>query len=387
MSRPRVAVICDFVEDNWHSMDLVATMLLERLKAEHSGEFEAVRICPPMKLRFPLNGASRKLDQAVNRLWDYPSHLRKVRVGFDLYQIVDHSYAQLAHELPAERTVVFCHDLDAFRCLIEPERDPRSPLFKMMARRILTGMQRASRVLCGSATTRDEVLKHQLVPAEKLSVVSYGVHPACSPDPDPEADAEIANLLGPVTDDSIEILHVGSTAPRKRIETLLRVFAQVRELVPQARLIRAGGAFTIPQQELAAELHLHGAVATLPFLERPALSAVYRRAHVVLQPSSAEGFGLPVIEAMACGTPVIASDLPVLREVGGGAAWYCPVDDVDAWTKRVLEVARVDASQRAAMRARAIAHAGQYTWSAATARITEVYREMASSRGREGASV
>lgn len=384
MSRPRIAVLCDFVEDNWHSMDLVADMLLERLEQDYGDEFQAVRVCPPMKPRFPFNGASRKIDQAVNRHWDYPRHLRRVRDGFDLYQVVDHSYAQLALELPPERTVVFCHDLDAFRCLIEPEKDPRSPLFRALARRILTGLQRASRVLCGSAATRDEVLRHKLVPEEKITVVSYGVHPACSPDPDPASDTQIAHLLGPVTAESMDILHVGSTAPRKRIDTLLRVFARVRELVPHARLIRVGGPFTIAQQELAAALKLHGAVAALPFLDRPALSAVYRRAQVTLQPSAAEGFGLPVIEAMACGTPVIASDLPVLREVGGSAAWYCPVDDVDAWTKQVLEIARMDSLQRPAMRTRAIEHAGQYTWRAATARITEVYRGMLRS-GHPGA--
>ena len=71
-----------------------------------------------------------------------------------------------------------------------------------------------------------------------------------------------------------------------------------------------------------------------PFL-RPAdrtLAAVYRRAALVLQPSEAEGFGLPVAEALACGTPVLASDLAVLREVGGEAAVYRAVGDVPAWS-------------------------------------------------------
>ena len=85
-------------------------------------------------------------------------------------------------------------------------------------------------------------------------------------------------------------------------------------------------------------LGLEPHIIVLPFLERRVLAAVYRRAAVVLQPSDREGFGLPVAEAMACGTPVVASDLPPLREVGGAMASYCPVGDVEAWTSTVSEL-------------------------------------------------
>src|SRR5258707_15211653 len=69
----------------------------------------------------------------------------------------------------------------------------------------------------------------------------------------------------------------------------------------------------------------------MPFLERKVLASVYRRAAVVLLPSDAEGFALPLVEAMACGRPVVASDLPVLREVGGDAAFYCSAPDANSW--------------------------------------------------------
>ena len=66
----------------------------------------------------------------------------------------------------------------------------------------------------------------------------------------------------------------------------------------------------------------------LPFLDRATLAAVYRRSALVLLPSEREGFGLPVLEALACGTPVVASDIDALREVGGDAVRYCPAEDV-----------------------------------------------------------
>ena len=74
----------------------------------------------------------------------------------------------------------------------------------------------------------------------------------------------------------------------------------------------------------------------LPFVDRTTLAALYRRATLALLPSEREGFGLPLVESLACGTPVVASDIPALREVGGSAASYCPVADVSAWRDRIL---------------------------------------------------
>ncbi len=94
------------------------------------------------------------------------------------------------------------------------------------------------------------------------------------------------------------------------------------------------------------------ALVQLPFLERPQLAALYRRASVVVLPSDREGFGLPVVEAMACGTPVIASDIPALREVGGAAALYCPPGDVGQWAETLAQLQREQADPAARERRR-----------------------------------
>ena len=90
---------------------------------------------------------------------------------------------------------------------------------------------------------------------------------------------------------------------------------------------------------MVEDLQIGNSIVVVPFLTRRELAAVYRRATILLMPSEAEGFGLPVVEAMASGTPVVATDLAVLREVGGRAAEYCGLSDTDAWTTTVCALA------------------------------------------------
>jgi glycosyltransferase involved in cell wall biosynthesis len=114
-------------------------------------------------------------------------------------------------------------------------------------------------------------------------------------------------------------------------------------------------------------------------MSREVLAAIYRHATLVLQPSDAEGFGLPVIEAMACGTPVVASDLPVLREVGGDAAAYAPVADTGAWSHTVTSLLndRVqDPEQWSLRRDAGLVHANEFTWSKFATRTADLYREL-----------
>ena len=135
---------------------------------------------------------------------------------------------------------------------------------------------------------------------------------------DPSADAQADALLGP-REGFVDLLHVGSTVPRKRLDMVLRISAAVRSRIAGVRLVRVGGPLTPEQREEAARLGMSDRLVELPFLDRDVLAAVYRRAALVLIPSDREGFGLPAVEATACGTPVIASDIPAIVEVGGDA--------------------------------------------------------------------
>ena len=380
----RVAVVCDLREENWHSMNLVADSLIEGLGAGHAGQFRAARVCPPLRRRFSRAGASRgrrfNADRLFSRFLDYPRHVARRRTEFDVFHVVDHSYAQLVHHLPAERTVVTCHDLDTFRCLLDPDAEPRPRLFRAMTRRVLDGLRKAARVTCDSEQTRAQLLAHDLLPPGRVEVVYNGVSSVYRPAPDAAADAEAERLLGPTSAEAPELLHVGSTVGRKRLDVLLRVFAEVRREFKGARLVRVGGEFTGPQLALVEGLGIGDSVVVLPYLEARVLAAAYRRAALLLQTSEREGFGLPVAEALASGLPVLASDLPVLREVGGAAARYRPPGDVMGWAAGAVELLRQREEEPGLWAARCadgVAHARRFSWEEYARRMASIYSALA----------
>ena len=326
----RVALVADLLSERWPSMNLVADMLFAHLRAAGSDQSMCVDL-----LRPTLSNRGERLGRYVNRFWDYSRWLRKRARDFDVFHIVDHSYAHLVHVLPAGRAVVTCHDVDAFMPLVDAQVIP-TRLPKTLTRYVLSGMAKSARVTCDSLATYDEARRHNFAAADRLVVVPLGVDPALSSVPEPAADAAIDGLLGPRRTDVVDLLHVGSCIPRKRVDVLLKVLRAVRDVDPRVRLLKAGGSLTREQLALARALAVDEHIVQLPFLESRLLGALYRRAAVTLVTSEREGFGLPVVEALACGTPVVATDIPVLREVGGSAAAYAPLDDTGRWREAII---------------------------------------------------
>ncbi len=359
---PRLAVLCDFPEENWPSMVLFAEMLL------HGVPQSAERLCPPFRRRFGrLPGLGRRpaafnADRLLNRLWDFPRFARRQVNRFDLFHVCDHSYAQLVHVLPAERTGVYCHDLDAFRCLLDPAREPRPRWFRAAARHVLRGLQKAALVFYSTETVRRQIVAHDLIDPARLVYAPCGVAPEFAYSPTQARIEEASPFL----------LHVGSCIPRKRIDVLLAVFAEARRQSPDLRLIQVGGEWTPPQREQIARLRIGPAIRQMRGLTRGQLAEIYRAAAIVLQPSEAEGFGLPLAEALGCGAVVVASDIPVLREVGGEAAIYCPVGNIDAWAATAgALLAKPESAPALEMR---LAQARRYSWSSHVDTLVESYR-------------
>ena len=350
-------MLCDLVEEGWPSMELCAEALLDRLAVEHRMVM-VDRVRPPMRRRATrITPKGFNVDRFLNRFFDYPRVVRRLGGRYDAFHVVDHSYAHLVHELPRERTGVFCHDLDTFRCLLGEEQRPR--WFRAMTRRILSGMQEAAVVFCSTGPVRERLI--QLIDPGRIVQVPYGTAPEFTP-----ADGTPG---GPPF-----LLHVGSCIERKRIDVLFETFAALRRERPDLGLTQVGGTFTKDQEEHARRLGIADAVTQTRGLDRARLAALYRSAALVLQPSEREGFGLPVIEALACGAVVLASDIPVLREVGGDAVVFAPVGDIASWSSaaRRLTLDREAAPSRETR----LARARLYSWSAHARSIVEAYEKL-----------
>jgi glycosyltransferase involved in cell wall biosynthesis len=378
-TRPlRLGIMRDYAEEGWPSMDLCAEMLTRHLRRDFDERLNLLEMRPEFqrrvqrlpwlgRRRFAFNG-----DRLLNRFFDYPRHVALRRDDADLFHVVDHSYAQVIAGLPGERTGVFCQDLDAFRCILEPANDPRPRWFRSMARRILTQFQGAAVVFHSTLAVREQIERHRLIDPTRLVHAPLGFAEEFRPDPPSDFTAE---LIRKAIDDRPYLLHVGSCIPRKRIDVLIETFVRLRTKMPELRMVKIGGDWTTAQSDLISGLGAREFMVHAAGIERSTLANLYRSAALVLMPSDAEGFGLPVLEALACGSPVLASDLPVFREVGGEAIDYAPVGDVEAFTAAAL--AAIQNEHRESAIHRRVAQAERFSWQRHARIIGDAYLRLA----------
>ncbi|MFE8605628.1 glycosyltransferase family 4 protein [Archangium violaceum] len=379
----RLALLMDPLDEGWPSMDLAGEALHEQFHGPLADRVWVTSVRPklvPVARRLPVLRERRdaiNVDRVLTRFLTYPARVALRTRGQDAWHVVDHTYAQLVHTLPPGRAGVYCHDLDAFRSILEPWREPRPAWFRAMAWAALKGLQRAAVVFHGTLAVRDELLHHGVVPPERLVHAPLGVSSEYGPEPLPgDTSDEVLRPLG----GRPYVLHVGSGIPRKRLDVLFDVFAALRRRHPELRLVQQGAELDDARRAQVARLGIGDALLQPPKLDRATLAGLYRKARAVLVTSEAEGFGLPVIEAMACGTPVVASELPVLREVGGDAIRYAPVGDIGAWTEAVHGL--VESPEPGAARSQRIARGRGYSWTNHARTILDTYQRLVASSSR-----
>ncbi|HEX8820394.1 MAG TPA: glycosyltransferase, partial [Archangium sp.] len=289
----RLALLMDPLEEGWPSMDLAGEALHEQLHGPLAEAVWVTSVRPklmPVARRLPLlreqTRQALNVDRLLTRFLAYPARAALRTRGLDAWHVVDHTYAQLVYALPAERTGVYCHDLDAFRSILEPQKDPRPAWFRAMAWTTLKGMQRAGVVFHGTHAVRDEILRHGLVPPERLVHAPLGASPEFGADPVPgdTSDEVLRSLEG-----RPYVLHVGSGIPRKRLDVLFEVFAALRRRHPELRLVQQGAELNEAQRAQVKHLGIGDALVQPPKLDRATLSGLYRRARAVLVTSEAEG--------------------------------------------------------------------------------------------------
>ncbi|BAB73991.1 glycosyltransferase [Anabaena sp. FACHB-709] len=375
MNHPRLALVSNFRDEASPSMLVCGDRLYDHLSAEHP-DLETTRIQPDYTYRLRQlprlgkMGFARETDKMLNRFWDYPRHLKSQISQFDLFHICDQSYASLVNILPPERTGVFCHDLDVFRSILQPDKYPRSIRYNTIQRYALNGFCKAAVIFYTTQSVREEILHYQLISPDKLVQVPLGIAREFSPH---ESNANMAAIIQEKIGDRPFLLNISVNLQRKRLDVLLETYARLRHHHPDLLLVRVGAEWEPDMQARIDRLGIRDGIRLFPRLEQKDLAEFYRRAAVVLMTSEAEGFGMPLIEALACGSIIVVSDIPVLREVGGNAAVYCPVGKPDIWANTISDLLNYpEATPDLSIRFQQVK---KYTWSAHAETIAQAYQE------------
>ena len=272
------------------------------------------------------------------------------------------------------RAVVTIHDCIH---LMFPQYLPSRLAYAYARANLWVAAKRAERIFTVSETSKADILRYCDVPAERIIVVYNAIDDRFATPPDPEDVNRVREryqLNGPF------VLYVGNIKPHKNLERLIDAFDLVRRGgFERLELLIIGDQISkYPRLRRAVDKHkLHKHVRFLGFVADDTLAALYRLATVFVFPSLYEGFGLPPLEAMASGTPVVTSNRSSLPEVVGDAAVLVDPYSAVSMAEGIQQVLS-DADLRRTLSARGLARARQFSWESSVRRIHEVYMDVAS---------
>ena len=274
----------------------------------------------------------------------------------------------------AARSILTVHDL-AF--LLYPECAEAS-LRAYLEKTVPRSVHRADYVVADSENTRNDVICLLGVPPERVTVVPGGVDPVFKPVEDPARLAALRQTIG-LDETTPYILFIGVIEPRKNLMGLIEAFdiLKSRRLLPHKLVVAGRRGWLSGGTMERAERSPHRADIIFPgFIPDGELPTLYSAAEAFAFPSHYEGFGLPVLEAMACGTPVVASRASSLPEVVGDAGMQIDPDDPERLAS-ALELLALNPEMRADFGARGLERAAQFSWDAAAKVMLDVYRKVA----------
>jgi glycosyltransferase involved in cell wall biosynthesis len=369
-SAVNIALIGNYAPDRQESM-LRYTELLARGLSE-AGHLVTVAV--------PRQVVNRR-GRPASGVWKWVGYLDKYCAGIgdiamatrsaDVVHICDHSNAPYVPLRPARPYVVTCHDLLAVRGALGEETDcPASFTGRILQRRILSGLGRAQAVACVSAATLNDARRLLDGYGGRLVVTPNALNHAYRRLPAAVTRRRLRAVVG-LSGTEAYVLHVGSNLRRKNRECVLRAIAEVGSTW-QGKIVFAGQALSDELRALARALNVYHRVVEVAKPDNDLLEALYNGALALVFPSRFEGFGWPILEAHACGCPVLCSDRAPFPEVADDAAIMCDADDHAGFARAIARLA-IRPAERDALIARGLRNAARYDRAAMTARFVSLY--------------
>jgi glycosyltransferase involved in cell wall biosynthesis len=272
----------------------------------------------------------------------------------------------LLNTIPTDKALINCHDLIPW--VYDQERSRRW-------RHNLEGIRKASRIITVSQFSKAEITSHLDYPGEEVVVIPDAVdHNHYHP----QVEALDRSRWGGSEGDRY-LLYVGSETPRMNLKVLLEALAKLKNLIPGVKLLKIGEAQSYGAREVllnqVQDLKLEKEVIFLGYVEEESLPGFYRAADVLVYPCLYAGFGLPPLEAMACGTPVVTSNTTSLPEVVGDAGLMFHPHRVDELVTTLYEVLTYH-DLREKMIGRGLKRARLFSWEEAAEKTRDLYQQV-----------
>jgi glycosyltransferase involved in cell wall biosynthesis len=375
----KVLLLGNYAHDRQESMRHFAQMLYSGLMAR-GVEVEMVRPEPAFgRIAAGADGIAKWFGY-FDKFVIFPGQLnKKLRTlgARDALHICDHSNSVYTKYAIHQAHLVTCHDLLAVRSAQgEFPENPTSFTGRIYQRMILRGLNRAHRVACVSNATEADVRRLTDLPGERVTVVENGLNHSYGPLGRGEAMQRLQTKMSRVPKHFI--LHVGGNQWYKNRAGVIRIYAEFLRVRPDGPDLLLAGK-RLPES-LLAEIDLakiRERVYTLHDCDNEDLRAAYSAAEALLFPSLAEGFGWPIIEAQACGCPVITSNFAPMNDIGGeAAAYFNPRDEASA-ARALAELLWEGGLEKAVRKSKGFANAARFSADRMIDRYLEEYATVA----------
>ena len=354
------------------SMDVYANGLIAGLKAIHPS-WEIIELVPQAFDR-ETRSLTVRAQKAYERFWRFPKEVQQQPV--DIFHIVDHSDAHIVRWLrkTGRPVVVTCHDLINILYPENLQDSVRLPIISdRLGRYSIQGMEYADAIIAVSSETAKNVDRVLNVNRDLVTIIPNAVDPLFRPHTEEQSQAFRDRLNVPP--DTFCLLNVGGNHPRKNLNTILKAFNILKQKGSAVQFWKISDDFTDEDKCFIQINNLEDSIKYLGYLDKAALVNAYNAADVLVAPSFHEGFGITLLEAMACGTPVITSNVSAMPEVVDDAGILVDPKNSQAIAEAVCRL-QSDPIYYQELRDKGLKRVQVFTWENVAEQVIGVYERL-----------